>query len=172
MFRSVGFALALVLFVVTSAQCGAPAPLAAPEGAVLLTVSGRIGVTNVDGAAAFDRAALDALPQHAMTTGTAWTKGVSRFRGVPLRALLDRIGAPREGMLRLTALNDYTVEMPIEQITDVAPLLALDRDGSEMSVRDKGPIWLIYPYDSSPKWRSETMLSRSIWHLRLIEVLR
>jgi hypothetical protein len=51
-------------------------------------------------------------------------------------------------------------------------MLALERDGAPMSVRDKGPIWVIYPYDSGSEWRSEQVFSRSIWHLNRIEVMQ
>lgn len=44
-------------------------------------------------------------------------------------------------------------------------ILAYLLDGQPMSVRDKGPLWLVYPYDASPAFRSEVIYSRSIWQL-------
>jgi hypothetical protein len=40
-----------------------------------------------------------------------------------------------------------------------------------MSVRDKGPLWVIYPYDSDD-YRSEVIYSRSIWQLDRLEVVQ
>jgi hypothetical protein len=40
-----------------------------------------------------------------------------------------------------------------------------------MSVRDKGPLWVIYPYDAVPEYKSERIYARSIWQLVSIEVL-
>jgi hypothetical protein len=39
-----------------------------------------------------------------------------------------------------------------------------------MSVRDKGPLWLVYPYDSAAKYQSEVVFSRSIWQLNRLEI--
>ena len=41
-----------------------------------------------------------------------------------------------------------------------------------MSVREKGPIWVIYPYDHDADYRTDTIFSRSIWQLDRIDVLR
>ena len=49
-------------------------------------------------------------------------------------------------------------------------VLAFLRNGDEMSVRDKGPLWVVYPYDSTPEYQSELIYSRSVWQLARIEV--
>jgi hypothetical protein len=45
-------------------------------------------------------------------------------------------------------------------------------DDRPMSVRDKGPLWVVYPFDDVPAYQSETIYSRSIWQLDRIEVVR
>ncbi len=117
-----------------------------------------------------DRAALAALPVTKVTTSTIWTDGVREFTGVALADLVAAYGI--EGsLLRATALNDYAVEIPIEDAARGAAIVAYLLDGSEMSVRDKGPFWVIYPYDSDPQFRTETIYSRSIWQLTRIEAI-
>ncbi len=39
-----------------------------------------------------------------------------------------------------------------------------------MSVREKGPLWIVYPYSSSPEFQNEVIYSRSIWQLNRITV--
>ncbi len=39
-----------------------------------------------------------------------------------------------------------------------------------MAVRDKGPLFVIYPYDSNTELQSELYFGRSAWQLRTIEV--
>ena len=39
-----------------------------------------------------------------------------------------------------------------------------------MSVRDKGPLFIIYPFDESEDLRSERYYSRSAWQLKHLEV--
>ena len=45
------------------------------------------------------------------------------------------------------------------------PIVAYEMDGKLMSRRDKGPLWLIYPYSSNAEYRTEVIYSRSIWQL-------
>jgi hypothetical protein len=142
---------------------------AAPSGPVILTLAGPLARTNAEGALALDRALLETLPQHEFATSTIWTEGVVTFRGVLLRDLLQAAGASG-ATVTLTALNDYSISMPVADATDEAPLLAFLMDGAPMSVRDKGPVWLVYPYDADAAFRTEQTYARSIWQLDRIEV--
>jgi hypothetical protein len=156
-------ALALLAGLLAAAPGARSQPLSTPEGAVLLTVTGEIGRTNRNGAMAFDRAMLKKLPQTSFTTTTIWTKGEHRFTGVKLADLLEAVDA--EGKtLRASALNDYEITMPIEEAKDGA-LVAYAMDGEPMSVREKGPLWIVYPYDSDVGYQTETIYARSIWQL-------
>jgi hypothetical protein len=38
-----------------------------------------------------------------------------------------------------------------------------------MSMRNKGPLWLVYPYDSNVALQTEAVYARSIWQLVRIE---
>jgi hypothetical protein len=40
-----------------------------------------------------------------------------------------------------------------------------------MAVRDKGPLFVIYPFDARPELRGAVYYSRSAWQLRTIDVL-
>jgi len=141
----------------------------APGAEVILTVTGAIGTTNGDGVWALDAALFATLPQHSFTTGTIWTDGTATYTGVLLRDLLTAAGGTG-GTVTLTALNDYQIAMPAAEALEDGPLLANLSDGQPMSVRDKGPIWLIYPYDTVAGYRTEQTYARSIWQLNRIEV--
>ncbi|AJY44628.1 oxidoreductase [Martelella endophytica] len=141
-----------------------------PDGPIILTVEGAItNVNTPDGKAEFDMAMLDALPQRRFRTATIWTSGVSEFSGPTLTALLAFVGAKGK-TLRLTALNEYAVEMPAADAFADGPILATRKDGRTLSVRDNGPLWLIYPFDDEPAYKTEVTYSRSIWQLKSIEV--
>ncbi|MET3601639.1 molybdopterin-dependent oxidoreductase [Martelella mangrovi] len=143
--------------------------LPAPMGRVILTVSGNIGVTNADGAAEFDLAMLDALPQTRFTTETIWTDKAAEYSGVELSALLEAVDADGSQLL-MTALNDYAIDVPASEAVSGGPILATRVDGHPLSVRDKGPVWVIYPFDDKPAYKTEITYSRSIWQLKSIEV--
>lgn len=160
---------ALVAALITTLPMAAE-ELAAPEGEVILTVSGAIDRTNADGVAQFDLAMLEALGTETIETSTIWTEGTKSFEGLPLATLVEALGI--EGKtLRATAINDYAVEIPVSDAVPGGPIVAFRIDGAEMSVRDKGPLWIIYPYDQSADYRSEVIYSRSIWQLDRIVVV-
>ncbi|MDH4392945.1 MAG: molybdopterin-dependent oxidoreductase [Aquabacterium sp.] len=143
--------------------------LDAPKGKVLLSLVGTLGHTNAAGRTDFDMAMLEALPQHSFSTSTPWYKEVRRFSGPLLRDVLGAAGA-KGTTLRAVALNDYKVDIPMEDTLRHKVLLATRVDGRPMAVRDKGPLFIIYPYDESADLRSERFYSRSAWQLRRLEI--
>ena len=50
-------------------------------------------------------------------------------------------------------------------------MLATKMNGDYMSVRDKGPLFLIYPFDTNPELFNEKYFSRSVWQIREVEVV-
>ncbi len=153
------------------ASIAAAQDVALPTGDIVLTVTGEIDVTNAEGALVFDYDALAALDAETFETTTIWTEGLNSFQGVSLKTLTDLLGT-KEGTLLATAINDYTVEIPVSDAVEGGPIIAYLMNDKEMSVRDKGPLWVIYPYDSNADYRSEVVYSRSIWQLDRIEVVK
>jgi hypothetical protein len=141
-----------------------------PTGKVLLTVSGTLAQTNERGAASFDLAMLQKLPQQSFSTRTPWYPQARKFTGVALRDLLAAVGAPRGATLKTVALNDYRVDIPPEDVTRNEALLAYLLDDQPMSVREKGPLVVVYPFDDRPELRNALHYSRAIWQLRSIEL--
>ena len=88
---------------------------------------------------------------------------------MPLSALFETLGV-EGGTLRATAINDYSVKMPVDATGHNAPIIAYEMDGNPMSRRQKGPLWIVFPYDSDAVFRSELVYSRSIWQLDRLEV--
>lgn len=144
--------------------------LVAPEGRVILTITGSIGVTNGEGAALFDRAMLEAMPQHTIRTHTPWHDGQVTFAGPLGRDVLDSVGAQGE-MLRVMALNDYSASIPVDDFNQYDVILAMTLDGVPLRVRDQGPLFVIYPFDDQPELLNEKIMSRSVWQVAHIDVL-
>ncbi|CAN0586856.1 unnamed protein product, partial [Ectocarpus sp. 12 AP-2014] len=63
------------------------------------------------------------------------------------------------------------VEVPVEDAVEDGPIIAYLSNGKPMSVREKGPLWIVYPYDSDPKFQTEVIYSRSIWQLDRLEAI-
>ncbi len=142
--------------------------LGQPQGQVLLTVTGHISNTNAENAAQFDLEMLEALPVTKFSTTTVWTDGVQNFEGVSLADLREALALEGEN-LHATAVNDYGIDIPATDITKDGPIVAYRMNSKTMSLRDKGPLWIVYPYDSDARFRSEVIYSRSIWQLDRIE---
>ena len=113
---------------------------------------------------------LEALPVTEFDTTTIWTEGAQHFRGVRMVDLLDHFGVT-QGQVQLTAANDYSISVPVDDFTDDGAILAYQRNGKHMTLRTKGPLWLGYPYDSSPEYQSEVIYSNSIWQLDRITMI-
>jgi hypothetical protein len=163
-----------VLFLIASLFIHAVAvadTFAPPKGEVMLKVTGAITQSNSSDGLALDFAQLEALPQHSFTTSTIWTKGQSTFQGVLLKDLMMAVGATGSNV-DMTALDDYVITIPTTDVHDDGPMLAYLVDGKTMSVRDKGPIWLLYPFDDNAAYRSEGNYSRSIWQLTQVEFVK
>lgn len=145
-------------------------PLAPARGPVVLVLSGRVRQPNVGSQAQFDMPMLEALPQTSFSTRTPWYAGPRHFSGPLLRDVLSAAGA-QGTVLRAGALNDYRVDVPWDDAQRHDVILARLLDGKPMAVRDKGPLFLIYPFDEHPELRSALYYARSAWQLRTIEVL-
>ena len=165
--RAIALATAAVAALLSSMPASA---LDLPKERVVLTVTGVIDETNDGEQAVFDLAMLNALPGRAGAMETPWTDGQTRFSGPLLRSLLAAVGA-HGSALRITALNDYSAELPIADATEFDTMLATKMDDKPMSVRDKGPLFLVYPFDTNPELYNEKYFSRSVWQIKSIEVI-
>lgn len=143
--------------------------LDAPAGKVILTVSGSLTKPNDGGTAAFDLALLQALPQHSFSTKTPWYPQPRKFTGVLLRDLLTAVGS-QGTTVKAGALNDYRVDIPAADLVKHGAMLAYLLDEKPMSVREKGPLVIIYPFDDQPELRSAVHYSRAVWQLRTLEL--
>ncbi len=141
-----------------------------PTGRVILEIDGEISEHNREGGiVAFDRAMLEALGIVTIVTETPWTEGKVAFEGVRVADLLAAVGA-RGTSMKAVAINDYAVDLPLSDFQDTGAILALKKDGDYMRIRDKGPLWLIYPWSDRPELKTEVYHARSIWQLKRLTI--
>lgn len=159
----------LAVFALAAAGSAAAGSLPSPTEQPILTISGKIGATNRGDTAQFDRSMLEALGMETVETSTPWHNGPVRFEGVPLDRLMKE-GEATGRRVSVVALNDYASEIPVEDFSKYTVILALKRNGEYMPVRDKGPLFIVYPYDSNPELKSQTYYTRSVWQVARLEV--
>ena len=121
----------------------------------------------------FDLAALDALPQHSFDTSTQWTEGTIAFSGPALKDILDaaQISQVEHPTIRLIAANQYEVTLEKRLLEDDVPIVATRLNGQTFGVRDKGPLWVVFPYDLKSSYQTEGVYAASIWQLVEIKIV-
>lgn len=162
-------AVAGALLVLMPAAALNAAELAKPKGPVILTVTGKITNTNAPGKAEFDRAMLDAMGISELNTSHSWGEGVTRFEGVQAAKVLDAVGASGT-KIKAVAVNDYAIELEIAELRKYPVMFALRMNGADLRLRDRGPIWIVYPRDSFPELKAETHNFKWIWQLKNLDI--
>ncbi|MBZ0130642.1 MAG: molybdopterin-dependent oxidoreductase [Rhodobacteraceae bacterium] len=109
------------------------------------------------------------LGETELRTGNEFVDGERLFRGPLVRDVLRHAGADNATLVRLTAANDYQVEIAAEEFMKYEVILALSMDGVPLSMRDKGPIWVIYPISSHAELQDPVFNNRLIWQLVKLE---
>lgn len=118
----------------------------------------------------FTDADLMALPQLSFETETIWTEGVVLFSGPSLKSVIAQ-ASMTPGDVELYAINDYNVVLPADKIEEGAPIIANRINGAPFSVRDKGPLWIVFPYDVVSRYNTEDYFALSVWQLNRLNVL-
>lgn len=144
------------------------AGLGAPKGPVLLTVSGEISGESGAEVFQFDRDMLQSLDWQEIRTFTSFTEGEQVFAGPTLASLLQAVGATGQ-TITATAINDYAVDIPFSDATQHNVILAMDWNGAPMRIRDKGPIWVVYPLSEGQAQR-QLFDAQMIWQLNRLSI--
>lgn len=162
LFRRICLTVALVV-------AGVGLPLAVSAQSPILVVHDTKGQVH-----SFTSEAIAALPWTQIRTHTRWTEGQQVFRGPLLSEIYAATGMTRADLdgrvLVMTALNDFKIELPAVDAWEYNPILAREMNGEIMSVRQKGPLWVVYPRDDFPALQGSNYDDRWIWQLREIFV--
>lgn len=127
-------------------------------------------VTTPETSATFSLEELLAMPQTTVITKNDYVDEATTFQGPRLHYVLRKLNVDRAATLEMIALNDFTSHAPATDAFDYDVILALLRDGDLMPIRDKGPIWVIYPMDDNPNLQDDAYNSRLVWQLDRIVV--
>ena len=89
---------------------------------------------------------------------------VSTVRGVRFSTLLEHYGVEAE-MLQVTGLDGYMAEVPVDELKRYPVVIATEIDGKRLSVRTKGPGWVVYPFTDHPEIEDQLREARSVWQV-------
>ena len=124
---------------------------------------------NSTDSAEFDRKMLEALPAETIETDTPWTDGIIRFEGPSMGEILKLVGTQGTRIV-VTAINDYSVDIPIKDFDSYNVVLAMTMNGEPLRTRTKGPLWIIYPWRDQPKLRTEIFYGRAVWQTKELTI--
>ncbi|WP_051516853.1 molybdopterin-dependent oxidoreductase [Herbaspirillum sp. RV1423] len=96
----------------------------------------------------FNERDLLSMKKYSIRTSTNWT-GVEKFDGFLLADLLDKVGATGSN-LEIHCLDGYQYTIPVSDVARYKLILAYERQGKRMGVKELGPLGLIYPKDQYP----------------------
>jgi len=145
------------------------AALQPAKGKVVLTIAGNVGEKNSATAAVFDMEMLEKLPQRSFTTMTPWDKQPIKFTGPLLRDVLAAAKASGS-TIKAMALNDYQTSIPADDAQKFDVILAHKMNDADIPVRTKGPLFIVYPYDTKSELRSTVYYERSAWQLKSMTI--
>jgi hypothetical protein len=123
-----------------------------PEGSVILTL-----------------AQIQALPQHELTEQPTNFPNAGKFRGPLLSDVLKLAGAEGKNV-KLTALDDYQVDITADEMAQHQPILSLELDGATLIGHDFGPYFVMWPFREKPEIDNDTFQAKAIWQVTKIEV--
>lgn len=107
---------------------------------------------------------LETLPVETIVTDTPWTDGPSEFTGYSLYEIWQVLGLPGRSV-RAQALDDYSATLCWSTIQMYRPILATTQDGLPLSVRTRGPYWLLLPFNDHPEIQSDEYFFKAVWQL-------
>lgn len=145
-----------------------PESVAAKDAApkqTLLQITGNTRGETVD----LTRADLRALPNATLTTSTVVTDGTHEFRGFLMRDLLEQMDI-QGSQVTAMALNDYAVNIPVEDFYRFNVIVAYAMDGKRLNRAGKGPLWIVYPRDAHKALQDIRYDYRWVWQLYRLEV--
>ena len=143
--------------------------LDAPKERPILQVSGKIAEKNAGESARFDMKMIEALPQHTFTTSTPWFDKPVKFTGPLLSDVLAAVKASGS-TVSAVAINDYKISIPMSDVSKFKVIVARQIDDKPIPVREKGPLFVVYPFDSAAELRTSTYYERSIWQLKALDI--
>lgn len=136
---------------------------ASQDQRTVLTVAGPAGTRS------FSLAELETIGLHRVTTSTFWAGEEGSFEGPLLADVLGHAGLKDAPAIKISALDGFSQLMPREDWLRWPIVLATRHRGEPMSVRNKGPLRIVYPRDMDPLLQESTFRLRWVWLVTRIE---
>lgn len=159
----------VLLAVISLFSLGVLGDLAPPAGEVILEVSGNIRFTNGDDVAEFDREMINAIKVRTIQTNNHVVEEVVPYRGPILSEIIKSVGG-KGSVVRVYALDDYVAELRWVDIEKYQVILATHENGKQLTIADKGPLFVVFPFSDYPELQQDAFYNQSVWQVKAIEI--
>lgn len=129
------------------------------------SIAAQLTVITPQGEQVISRADLAKLPQHELVTQTPWTTEKHRYRGVLMSDLLKTYHLAQYATLKAGALNNYQTELTVDYLLRYPVLLAMQDNGVDLTPRNKGPLWIVFPLSDYPDLDVPDIHRMMVWQL-------
>lgn len=126
-------------------------------------------VIGPDGAQVYTPATLEQLGTQRLATRTPWRDTPAEFVGVRFSDLLVANGLGDVASVRVTAENDYAVDIPREVWERWPFLIATRVDGAPHKRRERGPLQFVFDQDDAPEVGERSFEYYWVWMAKRIE---
>ncbi len=117
----------------------------------------------------FTLAEFKTLPSTQVRTKTIWTDKTHTFSSVTFKDLMKHLHIDTKGKkITMIALNDYSIQVAIDTLIKYNAFIAYAMDGKTMRIRDKGPLWVLYPFSDQPDINIPPYQAHAIWQLKTL----
>ena len=134
--------------------------------------SPKLQIKSGDQTLILDRAELEAFPQTTIVTKSPYFDGEVAFTGPTLKRIVESFGVTGEAQLTLRALNDYQVSGSLDEVLGLDAIIATRMNAQTMSIRNRGPFWVILPLSDRPELDNEDYHRYMVWQLSEIQLER
>lgn len=145
------------------------AQLPQPVGEVILEVSGNIKVKNTDESAEFDRDMIAEFKTHEITTTNHIASKPTVYKGFRLTDLIERVKGVGK-VVRVYALDDYLAELSYADIKKYKVILATHENGRQLTIEDRGPFFVVFPFSDHPEIQHDSYYNQSVWQIKAVEI--
>ncbi|WP_227498036.1 molybdopterin-dependent oxidoreductase [Marinobacter santoriniensis] len=136
--------------------------------AMALQAAPKLTITTDADTVVLDRNQLEAFPQTTITTTSPYYEGTAEFSGPSLKRVLESAGLSGQSRITFQALNDYQVDADLDEVMGLDAIVATRMNGKPMSVRNRGPFWVMLPLSDRPELDSEEYHRFMVWQLNRI----
>lgn len=103
-------------------------------------------------------------------TNTPWHDDLAKYTGVTLENFLQQYGDSEISKISISAMNGYIVDEDIGTFVNAGAMLVWLMNDHPISVHNKGPIIIVFPWYQNNSLRQDFFTSLAVWHVKSIHI--